>query len=714
MKRIANYLIALAVAAFTFTSCADVPSPFGDIVKPASGDVVVIEPSGTGTEADPYNVAGVLEYISGLGADTPSPKEVYIKGYAVELTDISAEYHNATFTMSDNADGTANKFTVYRAAGLGNQQITKDNVDFIKQGDMVVVCGKVTNYKGNTPETVQGAAYVYSVNGNKGGGTTPATTLGTKDAPLTVAQALETIKALADNGTTEQDAYVTGKITKIKTADTDIAKYKNIDYIISDGTNELTVFRGKNVDNTDFTEAGQINVGDEVVVLGKLTKYVKDGNTTPEVAQGNYIVKLTKGSGGGDSNAKGTGTQADPFNIAAAIAKCKEVGETASTEKYYIKGIVVKGGKASGGYGNVTFDMGDTKDATDLFKAYQVAGTDGEKLADGYEVKEGDEVVIYGPVVNFKSNTPETTGKSAAQIVTINGKKTSEGAATGNDGSQNKPFNIAEAIAKCKEVGETASTEKYYIKGIVVKGGKASGGYGNVSFDMGDTKDATDLFKAYQVAGTDGEKLADGYEVKAGDEVVIYGPVVNYKGNTPETPGKSAAQIVTINGKKTNEGGSSGGNALLTNGDFEAWADGQPTGWKSASTASNASLSQSTDAHGGKYSVKVAGDEGSNKRLASQEITLPAGTYTFSFYAKATTADAAQVRPGNVPVAEGKVGSYAYGDYANINNNGWTQVTYEFTLNAETVVCLVVMNPKKSSYSAGKDVLIDDATLTKK
>ena len=585
MKRIANYLIALAVTAFTFTSCADVPSPFGDIVKPDSGDVVVIEPSGTGTEADPYNVAGVLEYISGLGADTPSPKEVYIKGYAVELTDISASYGNATFTISDNAEGTANKFTVYRAAGLGNQKVTDES--FIKQGDIVVICGKVTNYKGNTPETVQGAAYVYSVNGKSGGGATPATTLGTKDAPLTIAQALETINALADNGTTAQDAYVTGKITKIKTADADIAKYKNIDYIISDGTNELTVFRGKNIDNTDFTAAGQINVGDEVVVIGKLTKFVKDGNTTPEVAQGNYIVKLTKGSSGGDSNAKGTGTQADPFNIAAAIAKCKEVGET-------------------------------------------------------------------------------------------------------------------------------ASTEKYYIKGIVVKGGKVSGGYGNVSFDMGDTKDATDLFKAYQVAGTDGEKLADGYEVKAGDEVVIYGPVVNYKGNTPETPGKSAAQIVTINGKKTNDGGSSGGNTLLTNGDFEAWADGQPTGWKSASTASNASLSQSTDAHGGKYSVKVAGDEGSNKRLASQEITLPAGTYTFSFYAKATTADAAQVRPGNVPVAEGKVGSYAYGDYANINNNGWTQVTYEFTLNAETVVCLVVMNPKKSSYSAGKDVLIDDATLTKK
>jgi hypothetical protein len=138
---------------------------------------------------------------------------------------------------------------------------------------------------------------------------------------------------------------------------------------------------------------------------------------------GNEVLDITGGDTPAPAEAKGTGTKDDPFNIAAAIAKCEEVGETASTEKYYIKGIVVKGGTVSGGYGNVTFDMGDTKESTTLFKAYQVAGTDGAKLADGYEVKAGDEVVIYGPVVNYKGNTPETSGKSAAQIVTINGKK---------------------------------------------------------------------------------------------------------------------------------------------------------------------------------------------------------------------------------------------------------------------------------------------------
>ena len=489
-------------------------------------------------------MAGVLEYVSGLGADTPSDKEVYFKGYVTETTDISAQYGNATFYISDTEDGTANKFYVYRAKGLGGDNVTDEK--FLKVGDFVIICGKVTNYKGNTPETVQGAAYVVSINGEGGGGTKPAEETKT----ISVADFLKAAES------TSVWYQLTGTVKNLKDGDL----YGNFD--LEDATGSVYVYGllsekgGEKKLFQELAAAKGIKNGSKLTIIGNRGAY--NGNAQVTNA---YFVSVEAGEAPA-AGAKGSGTQADPFNIAAAIAKCKEVGETASTEKYYIKGIVVSGGKASGGYGNVTFKMGDTKNDTELFTAYQVAGTDGEKLADGYEVKEGDEVVIYGPVVNYKGNTPETTGKSAAQIVTINGKKTSEGAATGNDGSQAKPFNIAEAIAKCKEVGETASTEKYYIKGIVVKGGKASGGYGNVTFKMGDSKDDTELFTAYQVAGTDGEKLADGYEVKEGDEVVIYGPVVNYKGNTPETTGKSTAQIVTINGKKTSEGGSTGGGEI--------------------------------------------------------------------------------------------------------------------------------------------------------
>ena len=152
------------------------------------------------------------------------------------------------------------------------------------------------------------------------------------------------------------------------------------------------------------------------------------------------------------------------------------------------------------------------------------------------------------------------------------------------------------------------------------------------------------------------------------------------------------------------------GTELLTNGGFENWADGYPTGWKSTSTASSATLEQSTDKRSGTYSVLVKGDPSSNKRLGSTEMTLKAGTYVFSAYFKAATADKAGARLGYVPIGDdGIPGSYVYdADYVNdITNTDWVTKSYTFTLTGEQKVCLVVMNPK----SPGKDLLIDDASL---
>lgn len=152
------------------------------------------------------------------------------------------------------------------------------------------------------------------------------------------------------------------------------------------------------------------------------------------------------------------------------------------------------------------------------------------------------------------------------------------------------------------------------------------------------------------------------------------------------------------------------GTELLTNGGFENWADGYPTGWKSTSTASSATLEQSTDKRSGTYSVLVKGDPSSNKCLGSTEMTLKAGTYVFSAYFKAATADKAGARLGYVPIGDdGIPGSYVYdADYVNdITNTDWVTKSYTFTLTGEQKVCLVVMNPK----SPGKDLLIDDASL---
>lgn len=150
---------------------------------------------------------------------------------------------------------------------------------------------------------------------------------------------------------------------------------------------------------------------------------------------------------------------------------------------------------------------------------------------------------------------------------------------------------------------------------------------------------------------------------------------------------------------------------LLENGGFESWTDGAPDQWKSTTSASNATLVQSTDAHSGSYAVQVNGAS-SNKRIAYKELTLKAGTYTFTFYAKAATdGDSVSLRPGYAIVANGSIASndYKYGNYANgLTYGEWTLVSHEFTLENDTTVNILIMNSKKP----GKNALIDDATLT--
>lgn len=150
---------------------------------------------------------------------------------------------------------------------------------------------------------------------------------------------------------------------------------------------------------------------------------------------------------------------------------------------------------------------------------------------------------------------------------------------------------------------------------------------------------------------------------------------------------------------------------LIENGDFEKWTDGLPDNWKTASSAGNATLSQSKDAHSGENAVSVA-SASSNKRIGYKEITLKAGDYTIKFWAKG-----GQARPGYVPIKEdgsADGNNYKYGDYATLSATDWTEVTHTFTLEATTKLSLVIMNPKsdsKKGYTA-QPLFIDDYSLT--
>ena len=385
MKRITNYLIALAVAAFTFTSCEDVPSPFGSIVAPEKGETIVVTPTGTGTEADPYNVAAVLEYLSGLGADTQSDKEVYIKGIVSEVqeVDISGSYGNATYYISDDADGKANKFMIYRGFGLGGKKFNEGATP-VKAGDNVIIKSKVVLYKGNTPETVSNNCIIVELNGVKDGGSggdTPTPTpgeakgTGTQADPFNAAGANKYIASLAADTESSNDIYIKGKIVKFANNGEFNAQYGNASFYISEDGKESSeqfyVFRTLYLGNVKYTEGTQPKVGDEVVICGKVVNY--KGNTPETVANKSYIYSLNgQTSGGGSDTPAGNndGSLEKPFTPAEANAFIATLAADTNTDKdYYIKGKIIEiteKNQFNTQYGNCTFyisDDGTDKDA---------------------------------------------------------------------------------------------------------------------------------------------------------------------------------------------------------------------------------------------------------------------------------------------------------------------------------------------------------------
>ena len=732
MKKLFSKMMLVTMAVAAFVACEDVPEPY-DI--PGTGNNVpgtsteIDGGTGDGTLENPFNPIAALNYGNKLASGEESPTYMYVKGKVVDIAEqYTTQYGNARFTISE--DGSAgNTFLAYRVLYLGNKKFTANDKE-INIGDEVIVCGIITNYNG-TVETAQNKGFLYSLNGENRGGEpsnpTPAAEPkgeGTLASPYNVSAALKYTTGLGSDVESDKDIYIIGKVSQI-TAEYAADNFGNATFYISDdGTtnNQFYCYRTLYLGNSKYTSGKtQIKKGDEVIICGTVTNY--KGNTPETVQNKSYLYSLNGVTdGGGDTpqpsgQPKGTGTLEDPYNATAANAFASALAADAKSDKdIYIKGKIIDiedKNQFNTQYGNCTFYISDDgTDNGDKFYVFRTLYLGNVKYTSGDLPKKGDEVIICGKVTNYKGNTPETVANES-YIYSLNGK--TEGGGGDTPGPQ--PGGDAKVVTVAEFNAAEVSNDIWYQLTGTVKNLKDGDQYGN--FDLEDETGSVYVYGLLDKKGGEKKKFQDlvtAKGIKEGCKLTIIGNRGDYNGKIEVMN----AYFVSIEGGgDPNPGGGGdnpGGNPVtsLVNGDFEAWADGIPTGWKSASTASSATLSQSTDAHGGSYSVNVNGKESSNVRLASQEITLAAGTYVFSFYTKATTADAAQVRPGYVPVSDGKVGTYAYGEYATINDTGWTQVTHEFTLSSETTLCLVVMNPKKSNYSSGKDVLVDDATLTKK
>ena len=228
------------------------------LIKATLRLLIGAETMGLGILESPMSPSQANMLAGGLGADEVLDQDVYIKGKIANIKyEFSAQYGTATFFIS--ADGKDEfTFQCYSVYTLENKPWVEGNTQ-IKVGDEVIICGKVVNFKGTTPETASKKAYIYSLNGvtKNEGAETPD-----PQPQVTTATCAE-ILAGAD-GTVYR---VTGKCVEIANT-----TYGN--WYLEDATGKVYIYGTLDAEgNTkNFASLG-IEVGDEITVEGPRKTY---------------------------------------------------------------------------------------------------------------------------------------------------------------------------------------------------------------------------------------------------------------------------------------------------------------------------------------------------------------------------------------------------------------------------------------------------------
>ena len=308
---------------------------------------------------------------------------------------------------------------------------------------------------------------------------------------------------------------VTGTVTAIANT-----TYGN--WYLEDGTGQVYIYGtlDKNGATKNFSSLG-IEVGDVVTVEGPKTTY----NGTVELVDVT-VIKIVKslikvvsdeptiGKEGGNFEVKvaykGNGT-----NLSIPAEAESWLHMTKSTYKAGVKTI---------------YDTAAPADTT----IYQFT-------VDANAAEARTAVIDFSSANSSSSSTVSFTVKQEANVLP-------------HGQNPEDPFTVAEAIAKCKAIGSTSDGVIYYAKGIISSISSIdTGNYGNATFNISDDGTDANAITCFRSFFLENAKFTAADQIGVGDEVIITGKLVNYKGETPEFSGNVYIYKHT---KATNDPGS--------------------------------------------------------------------------------------------------------------------------------------------------------------
>lgn len=381
-------------------------------------------------------------------------------------------------------------------------------------------------------------------NPNPGGGEGGKDTTVVTEKKITCAEAAELCGKLTDGSQSVETYVITGYITDV---------FANIN------NNQQSFWLADTKDGGKVVQAFWANLpegvekftaGSKVAITGRLLKYVKnDGTVVAEVKNPTVVIME---QGGGDE----TGTEGTKVTCAKAVELCKALADNASSaETYAVTGYITDVfGEPS--RNQQSFWIADTKDGGKVFNAFYA------NLPEGVEkFVVGSKVTITGKLLKYVKGDGTVTPEMKNANVTIHEvgggtvapDQPIEGTPAGT-GVENDPYNVAAALSYIQNLPADEKTEaSVYTKGVISEVVKM-GDSGSIQFKMQD-KNVNNSLLVYFCNNLGDVPFKALTDLKVGDEVVVCGKVVNFKGNTPEyAPG---ACLVSLNGKTEGEGGGS-------------------------------------------------------------------------------------------------------------------------------------------------------------
>lgn len=291
--------------------------------------------------------------------------------------------------------------------------------------------------------------------------------------------------------------------------------------------------------------------------------------------------------GGGETTADpmGTGTETDPYNVAAANQVGATLSAGESTETVYIRGIVSRIDEIDPSFGNATYCISDDGTPNNQFLVYRGYSLGGEKFTSVDELKVGDEVIVKGTITNY-NGTIELNQRN--EIYSLNG--VIAGGETGEgDGTEANPYSASQALSLI-EAEQFESGTKYYVKGIISKVEKFDDRYSSITYYISDDGSSTNELQIYSGKSFNGEDFSSINDLKVGDEVVVLGEFKLFNG-TPEVD--KSSEIISLNGQ-TGEGGSTGGSGVTISGNTVTLTNGSVTAGSETATLAAADVTDMT------------------------------------------------------------------------------------------------------------------------